>query len=464
MSTITTSPTRFTSRQRAILLVLLGAGFILSVDFSILNVALPRVGAGVGLGLSGLPWISTAFVLPAAGFTLVCGRLADLFGRRKMFQAGMVLLAVGSLLGGVATNPTMLLTARALQGFATAMTMPASLSLLTTTFAEGAERDRVIGLNGALGCGGFSAGALVGGTLVSLLSWRAAFFLTIPVAAIILIATPFLIAESRRPGRVRLDLPGAVTVSGGLLTIVYAVIETNPLWALVGCLLLAAFWLIERRSSAPLVSLGVLARRTVKWGNFAGLIIFAMVPAVIYMITLYLQRDLGLPPFATGLIFGVPGLASVAAGVIAGRAIGRVGGRTVLAAGLVAVALSTLPLMLLGSDRSALFILVPALFVGFFGHVSASVAYTVTATSGLPDEEQGLATGLTSMTQQIGLTVGIPIMSSIAATQSGELAGMHLALGVGAVATLASVALISARLRPASPPPARVEPLVAARH
>jgi hypothetical protein len=167
--------------------------------FSILNVAMPQIGAGVGLGLAGLPWVATAFVLPAPGFTLVFGRLADLFGRRRLFQSGMALLVAASLLGGLAANAVLLLTARTLQGFATAMTLPADLSLLTTGSAEGAERDRVLGLNGALLSGGFTVGALAGGTLVGWLSWRAAFFLNVPVAASILLVTPFVITESTGP-------------------------------------------------------------------------------------------------------------------------------------------------------------------------------------------------------------------------------------------------------------------------
>jgi MFS family permease len=448
MSLVAIPPARFTPRQRALLLVLLGAGFMLSVDFSILNVALPEIGAGVGLDVSALPWVTTAFVLPAAGFSLVCGRLADTVGRRRMFRSGMALLVVASLLGGVATNPELLLTARALQGFATAMTLPAALSLLTTSFAEGTARDRVLGLNGALLSGGFTVGSLAGGALVGLLSWRAAFFLNVPVAVAILLAAPFLIGESTLPERSRLDLPGAVTVSGGLLAVVYAVIERNVTAGVVGGALLVGFWLIERRSPAPLAPPRVLARRTVAWGNYAGLVIFAMEPAMIYLTTLYLQRVQGLSPLATGLVFGVPGLASVVAGLLAGRAVGRFGSRRVLVAGMTVQALATVPLLFLGPERGALLILVPALFIGFFGHVPAIVAYTVTATSGLPDEEQGLATGLTSMTQQVGLTVGIPVLSAAAATGSTELAGMHLALGVDVVVTLVSAALISLALSP----------------
>lgn len=448
LTTVTTTPPRFSSRQRLILLLLLGAGFMLSVDFSILNVALPDVGAGVGLGLTGLPWITAAYALPAAGFTLLFGRIGDLVGRRRLFLAGLVLLTGASLLGGFATNSEMLLTARVLQGFATAMTIPASLSLLTTTFTEGATRDRVLGLNGALLSGGFTIGALVGGTLVSLLSWRAAFFINVPVAVAILLLTPFLISESNRPAKLTLDLPGAVTVTGGLLALIYGIIETS-LWPVVaGSLLLAAFWVIELRSPAPLAPVRILKRSTVKWGNYAGFVVFTMEPAMIFLMTLYLQKVLGFTPLVTGLIFGIPGLAAVAAGVIAGRVIGRFGVRPVLTVGMAVQGLATLPLVFVSADRQALVILIPALFIGFFGHVTCIVAYTVTGTSGLPDEEQGLATGLTSMTQQVAITVGIPILSSVAATQGGELAGIHLALSVNVAVTLISVVLVWFGLRP----------------
>ncbi|MFD1149913.1 MFS transporter [Saccharothrix hoggarensis] len=459
MTTTTTSPPRFGSRQRLTLFVLLGAGFMLSVDFSILNVALPETGAGVGLGSDGLPWIISAYALPAAGFTLLFGRMADLFGRRRLFLAAMALLTAASLLGGFAVNPEMLLTARVLQGFATAMTIPAALSLLTTMFEEGATRDRVLGLNGALLSGGFTVGALVGGALVSVTSWRAAFFINVPVAVAILVLTPFLINESRWPSRVKLDLPGAVTVTAGLLAVVYAIIEENLPSAVVGAVLLAAFWVIELRSPAPLAPVRILKRPTVKWGNFAGLVIFTMEPAMIFLMTLYVQRVLGLSPLVTGLVFGVPGLAAVAAGVIAGRFIGRHGSRKVLVVGMVVQGLATLPLVFVGADRMALAILVPALFIGFFGHVTAIVAYTVTGTSGLPDEEQGLATGLTSMTQQVAITAGIPILSAIAATQAVELTGIHLALGVNVVVTLASVVFIWFGLRPRADQPTTSAPV-----
>ncbi|MFV2018999.1 MFS transporter [Micromonospora sp. LOL_023] len=447
MTTIASAPPRFSRRQRMTMLVLLAAAFVFAADYSILNVALPEVGAGVGLGLTGLPWIVSAYTLPAAGFMLLFGRMADLFGRRRLFLSGIVLLAGASLLGGFAVNPEMLLAARALQGTATAMAVPAALSLITTSFTEGGMRERALGLNGAILSGGFTAGALIGGTLVSLLSWRAAFFINIPIAAAILVVTPLLIKESRIPERVKLDVPGAVAMTGGLLAVVYAILEKSIIWGAVGAALLIAFWMIEVRSPAPLVPVRFLKQPNVKWGNYAGLVIFSMETGMIFLMTLYLQNVLDFSPVATGLTFGVPGLAAIAAGPIAGRILGRYNSRTVLTLGLALQGLLILPLAFLSTNRLALLVLIPALFIGFFVHVTCIVSYTVVGTSGLPNEEQGLATGLASMTQQVALTIGAPIMVSIAATQSVELTGLQLALGVNVAVTLASSALIWVGLR-----------------
>jgi MFS family permease len=440
LSTELISPPRFTGRQRLILLVLLGAGFMVSVDFSILNVALPETGAGVGMDVAQFPWITAAYALPSAGFALLFGRLADLFGRRRLFVLSMVVLTAASLLGGLATGPEVLLAARALQGLATAMALPAALSLLTTTFPEGALRDRALGLNGALLSGGFTIGALVGGTLVGLLSWRAAFLINIPVTALILAATPFVIAESRPSERVRLDVAGAVSVTGGLLASVYAIIEQSVVAGVAGVVLLAAFCLVERRAAAPLIPIRTLGRPTVLWGNAAGLVVFSMETAMIFLMTLYLQEILGLSPLVTGL-------AAVLAGPAAGRLIGRFGYRAVLVGGMAVQGLSTLPLVFIGADRIGLAVLIPALFISFFGHVTSIVAYTVTGTSGLPDEEQGLATGLTSMTQQVGITIGIPILGVIAAGAASDLSGIHLALTVNVIVTVVGAALVWIGLR-----------------
>jgi MFS family permease len=440
--------TTMTARQRLTVCLLLGAGFMLSVDFSILNVALPRIGAAVGLDWSALPWVATAYTLPAAGFTLLFGRIADLYGRRRLFLGGMALLCVSSSLGGLATSPLLLLGARALQGFATAVATPAALSLLTTTFSDEKQRAQVLGINGAILSGGFVVGALAGGAIVDALSWRWAFLINVPVALVILVVTPFLVPASRAPARVPLDVPGALTVTLGLLAFVFGVTTGNPYALLAGVALLVAFVWIEQRAKSPLVALSILSRPPVKWGNLAGLVVFSMETGLIFLMTLYLQDVLRLSPSSTGLVFGVPGLASVVAGIIAGRFIARHGSRNVLACGLLVQAAATAPLIGLGAGSGWLAVLVPALFVGFFGHVTAIVAYMASAISFVPDQQQGLATGLASMTQQIGCTIGIPILGALAATQSTLLGGMRVALAVNVLVSLTALALVWRGLRP----------------
>lgn len=450
MSPTTTTTPRFDRHQLAILCLLMGAGFMLSADFSILNVAVPSIGDGVGLDLSQLPWITTAFALPAAGFTLLFGRLADLVGRRKLFMSAMVVLMAASLLGGFANTPEVLLAARALQGISTAMAIPASLSLLTTTFEEGPLRARALGLNGALLSGGFTFGALAGGVLVSTFSWRAAFLVNVPVALAILVATPVLLRESSVRAKVKLDIPGAVTVTGGLLATMYGLLETQWTVFAVGVVLLVAFWVIELKVAQPLAPVRILRRPTVKWGNYAGLVIFSMLTGMIFLMTVYLQDVVGLSPLMTGLALGLPGLVAVAAGVIAGRLISRVGNARLLTISMVVQGLAILPMVFIGATAASLYVIVPCLVVGFFAHVSAIVSFIVTGTSGLPDEEQGLATGLTSMTQQVAITVGTPVLVALAATQAVESSGIKLALGIDVAFTLLSAAIVAMGLRTAS--------------
>ncbi|GAA0679639.1 hypothetical protein GCM10010193_36560 [Kitasatospora atroaurantiaca] len=270
---------RMTRRHKLILALLLGTQFMLTVDFSILNVALPALGTDLGFAKENLQWVATAFALPAAGFTLLFGRFGDLLGRRKVFLAGMALLAVASLLGGLAHSQEVIIVARVLQGLATALATPAALSLLTTSFPEGPLRDRALGLGGALLSGGFTAGALFGGVLTDVLTWRWAFLLNLPIAIVVLLVAPAVIGESRTPDKVRLDVPGAVTVTAGLLALAYGftVAGTNG-WAdpialasLAGAaVLLTAFYLIERKAQAPLAPVRILNRPSVKWGNLGG--------------------------------------------------------------------------------------------------------------------------------------------------------------------------------------------------
>ncbi|SFI16386.1 drug resistance transporter, EmrB/QacA subfamily [Streptosporangium canum] len=438
---------RMTGRQKLVLALLLGSQFMVAVDFSILNVALPVVGAGLGFSLADLQWIATAFALTAAGFTLLFGRVADLFGRKRLFLGGMALLGLSSALGGLATSPGMLLVARVLQGLATAAVTPAGLSLLTTSFKEGPLRDKALGLNGALMSAGFTAGAILGGLLTDLLSWRWAFLINVPVAVLVVVLAPSVIPDSRPAGRSRLDVPGAVAVTGGLLTLVYGLTQAGEtgwgdpatLAALVaGAALLAGFWFIEKRSADPLVPVQIMKRPTVVWGNAVGLIAFVTETSLVFLLTLYLQKVLGYSPLATGLAFGVLGLGTVIGGTFGGRAVGRMGNRATIVIGGVVQAVATVSLVALGTSGAWIWLLLAATFIGGVGNMFMIVGFMVTATSGLPDREQGLATGLATMTQQVGITMGIPIMSAIATARMTALDGS----GPGAVLSGVSLAIL----------------------
>ncbi|SED71514.1 drug resistance transporter, EmrB/QacA subfamily [Streptomyces misionensis] len=445
-------PGRLTSRMRLTLVVLLVAQFMLAVDFSILNVALPVIGRGLGFSLAGLQWIATAFALSAAGFTLLFGRVADLFGRRRLFLGGLVVLGLASLAGGLATGPEVLVVARVFQGLATAAVTPAGLSLLTTAFPEGPLRQKALGLNGALMSAGFTTGAVLGGVLTDLLSWRWSFFINVPVAAAVLVIAPMVLAESRPEVRPRLDLPGALTVTLGLLAVVLGFTRAgehgwgDPAALLVlaaGVVLLIAFYLVERGASAPLVPVRVLRRRTVAWGNIAGVLAFVTETSLVFLMTLYLQRVLGFSPLAAGLSFGVLGLGTVLGGTVAPRVIARAGTRTTLISGALVQAAATAALLALGTGTQSLALLLPATFVGGVGNMMLIVGFMVTATSGLPDREQGMATGLATMSQQIGITMGTPVMSAIATGASGILPGIRTAVAANTALVL-TAALIAA--------------------
>ncbi|WP_052847602.1 MFS transporter [Streptomyces avicenniae] len=446
-----TAPTALTPRLRLVLLLLLASQFMLAVDFSILNVALPVIGEGLGFSLGSLQWIATSFALCAAGFTLLFGRVADLFGRRRLFLGGLVLLGVASLVGGLAQSPEVLIAARVGQGLATAAVTPAGLSLLTTSFPEGPLRQKALGLNGALMSAGFTAGAILGGLLTDLLSWRWAFFLNVPVVLAVLIVAPTVIRESRPAARPKLDLPGAVSVTLGLLAVVLGLTRAGetgwgsadallPLAA--GVALLLVFSVVERRTAAPLVPLDVLGRRSVAWGNVAGLIAFLTETSLVFLLTLYLQEVLGFSPLAAGLSFGVLGIGTVVGGSTASRVIGRFGSRRTLIAGGILQTLSTVALLGLGDDRAWMGLLLVATFAGGVGNMLVIVGFMVTATSGLADHEQGLATGLATMTQQVGITMGTPIMSTVATAgmtgggAAAVLGGLKVAIAVNAAVVL----------------------------
>ncbi|MEV7347167.1 MFS transporter [Streptomyces sp. NPDC093544] len=447
--------TRLSTRDKLVLFVLCAAQFMVALDFSVLNVALPVLGADLGMSRSALQWAVTAFALPSGGFLLLFGRIGDLYGRRRLFLTGLALFGSASLLATVAWDPASFLTARALQGLGAAAIVPTGMSLLTTTFPEGPARARALGISGTLLSLGFTIGMVAGGVLTDVLSWRSTMGLLTLFALIVLPLAPGLLPESRTPDRPRLDIPGAVTVTGGLLALIYSLSTAaergfggaDVITTLVaGVALLAAFVYVESRAAAPLVSLPMLRRRTVAWGNLGGLVTFSMMSTVIFVLTLYLQETLGLSAFETGLVFGVQGILSVVAGVYAPKVIGRFGARRTLVGSLAGQGVLTGALLGLGAGGWSVWLATAAVSLASMCHLGAIISYGLTVTSGVPDEEQGLATGLVTSTQQVGITIGIPLLGILATTSTDLLSGVHTVLSLDAGIVLVAAVLVGTGL------------------
>ncbi|GGY31471.1 MFS transporter [Streptomyces omiyaensis] len=449
------APPALTGRSRLVLVVLCAAQFMVSLDFSVLNVALPALGADLGLSPSALQWAVTAFALPSGGFLLLFGRIGDLYGRKRLFLTGLAVFGAASLLAAFAWDPASFLAGRALQGLGAAAIVPTGMSLLTTTFPEGPLRDRALGISGTLLSLGFTVGMILGGVMTDTLGWRSTMGLLALFGALVLPFAPRLLAESRTPERPRLDVPGAVTVTGGLLALIYALSTAAErgfggadvtVTLVAGVVLLAAFAVVESRSEAPLVSLPMLRRRTVAFGNLGGLVTFSMMSTLVFALTLYLQETLGLSGFATGLVFGVQGVLSVLAGTFAPRLIGRFGARRTLAAGLAGQGLFVTALLGIGTGSGAV-LATAAVSIASMFHLVAIVSYGVTVTSGVPDEQQGLATGLVTTTQQVGLTVGIPLLGTLATTGGSLYDGVRTVIVLDAAIVLGAAVLVALGLR-----------------
>lgn len=449
-------PPLLTTRDKLVLFVLCAAQFMVALDFSVLNVALPVLGPDLGMSPAALQWAVTAFALPSGGFLLFFGRVGDLFGRRRLFLAGLALFGLASLLATLAWDPASFLAGRALQGLGAAAIVPTGMSLLTTTFPEGPLRERALGISGTLLSLGFTVGMVAGGVLTDALGWRSTMALLTLFAVLVLPLAPGLLPESRTPERPRLDVPGAVTVTAGLLAVIYALSTAanrgfggaDVIVTLVaGAVLLVGFVLVESRSPAPLVSLPMLRRRTTAFGNLGGLVTFSMMSTVVFALTLYLQEVLGLSAFATGLVFGGQGVLSVIAGLCVPRVIGRIGARRTLTASLFVQGLCTLALLGLGTGGWSVALATVGVSVASMGHLGVIVSYGVTATSGVPDEEQGLATGLVTSTQQLGVTLGIPLLGVLATTAPRLASGVHTVLLLDALVVLVGAVAVGVGLR-----------------
>ncbi|MFD6940615.1 MFS transporter [Streptomyces goshikiensis] len=443
---------RMTGRQVAALMVLLASQFMMAADFSVLNVALPEVGVSLGFSTGSLQWITTTFALCAAGCTLVFGRVGDYVGRRRIFTAGMVVLAVSSLVGGIADSAAMLLVARTLQGLATAAVTPAALALLTTAFAEPSLRTRALGLNSVMMSSGFSVGAILGGVLTDALSWRWAFFINIPVAIAAIAVVPLVVDESRAGQRSRIDLPGALLITLGLFSGIYGVTRvgeqgldlTAGVALIAAAVLLSVFWTVESRTVDALVPVKVLRKPDIAFGNVAALFIFGGETALIFFTGLYVQNVLGLSSLVAGLVLLGIGTGQIIAGVVGPRLLQRFSPRTMLGVSLALQGAFMLPALWATADSRWLIPLIITQFVNAFFSMMAALCFMVIATSSVDADEQGMATGMATQSQQVGIAIGIPLVSAAFATVVGqgtataakELTGIHVAIGVAGVSQL----------------------------
>ena len=424
-----------TTRQhphlRATLILACLAQFMVILDVSVVNVALPAIRSHLRFSEQDLQWVVNAYTVTFAGFLLLGGRAADLLGRRRVFVFGLVLFAAASLAGGLAESQGLLIAARAAQGLGGAVIAPASLSILTTTFSEGAARNRAVGIWGAMGGAGGAAGALLGGILTDLLSWRWILFINVPIGLIAALCAQRLILEGRNPERAQsFDLPGALTATLGLSILVLGIVRTDVTgWgsaqtlALIaaGIVLLAVFVLIEARfAKAPLMPLRIFASRTLSAANLVVLLVGAASFGMWFFLSLYLQQVLGYSPIRAGLAFLPMTLCIVVGSTLASRAVTRVGPKPLLVVGMIAQAIGLLVFTDLAVGGTYLGdVLAPSLLVAI-GIGLAFVPVTIAAVSGVASHEAGLASGLVNTSRLFGGALGLAILAALATSKTNS--------------------------------------------
>ncbi len=457
-----------TAQKKWLALALLSAvQFMVVLDIAIVNVALPSIKLDLGFSQENLQWVISAYALFFGGFLLLGGRLADILGRRRIFIVGLVLFTVSSLAAGLAWSEASLIAARAFQGLGAAIISPAALSILTTTFAEGKERNVALGVWGAVGGFGAAAGVLLGGVLTDALSWEWIFYVNIPIGLAGLALTPLLLTESRDARVKSFDIAGAVLVTSGLMALVYGITEANDFgwgsattWAIfAGALaLLGAFVVWERRHPEPLMRFGILRIRTVLGANVAGFILGTALFAMFLMLTLYMQQVLGYSAMKTGVAYlATAGTAIIWSGVAA-QLVNKVGVKPVLIAGMSFLTIGLVYLTQISVDGSYVADLLPGFLLIAVGMGFAFVPISIAALAGVQPAEAGLASGLINTSQQIGGALGIAALSAVAtslttdsveggaqlntALVDGFSGALWVAAGVGVVGVVAAATLI----------------------
>jgi len=413
-----------------ILVLVCLAQFMVILDATIVNVALPSIQADLGLSESSLQWIVNAYALLFGGFLLLGGRAGDLMGRKRVFLAGLVLFTAASLACGLATSETMLIVARGIQGLGAALVSPAALSIVTTTFREGPERTKALGVWAAIAVGGGAVGLVLGGFLVETFSWPWIFFVNVPVGiAAFLLSLRFVPESKDEHAHKSFDLAGATTVTAGLIALVYGIVRSAESgWSsaeVVSCLvlsavLLGAFVLIESRSAEPLVRLSIFSVKTVRGANVAMLIVAAGLFAMFFFNTLYLQRVLGFSPLEAGFAFVPFTMGVIVGATVSQKLVPALGAREVPLIGLGLATLGLLSFLRLTPDSSYVTDLLPGILLTAVGMGLVFVPITLIATSGVPSDDAGLVSGLFNTSQQIGGALGLALLSTFATNKTAD--------------------------------------------
>jgi EmrB/QacA subfamily drug resistance transporter len=419
------------AKNRALLLLAM-TQFVIVIDASIVNVALPSIGSHLHFSQDNLTWVVNAYTLTFGGFLLLGGRMADLLGRRKMFMLGLVVFSLASLLGGLAQSEAWLIIARAVQGLGAAIVSPAALSIITNTFADGPERNRALGIWGAVAGAGGAAGVLLGGILTSGLSWRWVLFVNVPIGIAAAAMAPRTLRESRREeAGDSFDIPGAVAVTGGLALLVYAVVEAvNIGWGatrtivclIVAVLLLIAFVAIELRRRDPLVPFSIFRLRTLRGANIVGLLVGMSLFSMFFFISLYLQDVLGYSPIQTGIAYLPLAVGIIISAGLASALVTKLGFKTPLIVRMVFIAGGLIWFSRVPGHGGHFYsdVLGPSLLAAV-GLGLAFVPVTIAAVSGIQPNEAGLASGLINTSQQVGGALGLAILATIANSRTIDL-------------------------------------------
>lgn len=412
------------------LILLCVAQFVVVLDASIVNVALPSIGKGLHISEENLPWVVNAYVIAFGGFLLLGGRAADLLGRRRVFMAGLLVVAIASLAAGFATNQGQLIAARVAQGLGAAIISPSALSIVTTLFRDGSERNKALGVWGAVAGSAGAAGVLLGGILTDGLGWEWVLWVNVPVGLIAFALAPALIPESRSESATRhFDLAGAVTVTLGLSVLAYALLDASSSgWGstkivsllALSVVLVGAFVLIELRSEAPLVPFRIFRLRTLTGANVVGILLGASLFSMFFFISLYMQQVLGYSPIHAGLSYLPLALTIIVAAGLGGQLVTRFGFKPILAGGMLFVALGLVWFSRVSVGGGFLTDIVGPSLLAAIGLGLGFVTSTIAAVSGVEEREQGLASGLINTSQQIGGALGLAVLSTIAVSRTDQ--------------------------------------------